>query len=292
MVADLLKKDVVTQRYLIDIETDSTIAADENAEKAARTQFLEAVSKFVVSWMPILEAKPELFPVAGEMLMFLVHAFPTARELEEAIEQAMDKMAAAAGQPQMPKPEQLKAQADLEKAKAEIAKAQIDAQSAVEKGKADVAMVQMKGAAAMEEHKMRLQEMQIKAQMEEHKLQSEHQVAMQKLGMEHQIMQAKAQADYQNNAASHALEETKQAGQQKTLAQTMQMDEQKMVARQSMDQFKLQSQREIQEGELQKAREMANMGPEGKGRSSAPEKKRNFNIVRGNDGRMASINEA
>ena len=55
MVAELLK-DAVTQRFLIDIETDSTIAADENAEKAARTQVLESISKFVVAWMPIVQA--------------------------------------------------------------------------------------------------------------------------------------------------------------------------------------------------------------------------------------------
>lgn len=291
MVAELLK-DAVTQRFLIDIETDSTIAADENAEKAARTQVLEAISKFVVAWMPIVQASPELLPLAGQMLLFAVRAFPTARDLEEAIEQAMDKMQQASGQPKPPNPEQLKAQADLEKAHAEIQKAQIDAQTAAQKGKADIAMVQMKGATALEEHKMKLQQMQMQAQMDQHKLQSEHEVAMQKLGMEHQLAYAQAMADQQSAAAAHSLEQTKQQGQQKTLAQTAQIDEQRMVAKQSMSQFDLQSKRELMEADRQKQREMMEMGPEGKGaRPAAAEKKRNFQIMRGNDGRMAGINE-
>jgi hypothetical protein len=290
MVSGLLK-DAVTQRFLIDIETDSTIQGDQNAEKAARTQVLEAISKFVVAWMPIIQATPEMLPLAGQMLLFAVRAFPAARDLEEAIEQAMDKMESAAGQQKPPSVEQMKMQADMEKTKGEIAKAQIDAQASEAKGKADIAMVQMKGATALEEHKMKLQQMQMQAQMDAHKLQSEHEVAMQKLGMEHQLAYAQAMADQQNAAAQHSLEQTKQQGAQKNLEQTAQMTEQKMLARQSMDQFKLQSQREIQEGELRKAREMQNMGPEAKPTAEKPEKKRSFQIMRGNDGKMASINE-
>ena len=290
MVAELLK-DAVTQRFLIDIETDSTIQADENAEKAARTQVLEAISKFVVAWMPIVAQEPALLPLASQMLLFAVRAFPTARDLEEAIEQALDKMQAASGQPKPPNPEQLKAQADLERTKAEIEAAQIDAQSAAQKGKVDIAMVQMKGSAAMEEHKMKLQQMQMQMQMDQHKLQSEHQVSMEKLQMEHQVAQTKMQADWQNAQASHALEQTKQQGQQKTLAQTAQIAEQRNTAKQALDQFKLQSQRQIQEGELNKAREMQNMGPPPKEAPQAEPKKRSFQIMRGNDGRMAGINE-
>ena len=290
MVVELLK-DAVTQRFLIDIETDSTIQGDQNAEKTARTQVLEAISKFVVAWMPIVQASPELLPLAGQMLLFAVRAFPAARDLEEAIEQAMDKMEAAAGQQKPPSVEQMKMQADMEKTKGEIAKAQIDAQSAAEKGKADLAEIQLKGQMATKEHEFKMQQMQMQSQMDQHRLQSEHEVAMQKLGMEHQLAYAKAMADQQNAAAQHSLEQTKQQGQQKSLEQTAQIAEQKNTARQALDQFKLQSQREIQEGELQKAREMQNMGPQERAPRQEPEKKRSFQIMRGNDGRMAGINE-
>ena len=298
-----LLKDGVTQKFLIDIEVDSTIAADENAEKAARTQILESISKFVVAWMPITQAAPELLPLAGEMLLFAVHAFPQARELEEAIEQAMDKMEAAAGQPKPPSGEQLKAQADLEKAKAEITNAQINAQSASEKAKADIAQTQLKGQVAVKEHEMKMQQMQMEMQLEREKMQMELHGQQQKHQMDLQHMQSDAQMKQQALQAQHqmsmeatqaqgSLEQQKQAGAQKTLAQQVAADEQKMVAKQSMDQFTMHSKRELMEDDLKSKREMANMGPEPKPQAPVgPAPKRNFQIQRGGDGRMSGISE-
>ena len=274
MVAELLK-DAVTQRFLIDIETDSTIQADENAEKAARTQVLEAISKFVVAWMPIIQSSPELLPLAGQMLLFAVRAFPTARDLEEAIEQAMDKMQAAAGQPKPPNAEQLKAQNDLERSKAEIATAQIDAQTASEKSKADIAMTQLKGQTAIKEHEMKMQQMQMQMQLEREKMQMElhgqqqkHQMDLAHMQSDAQMKQQALQAQHsmamQANQAQQGLEQQKQAGQQKTLAQTAQIDEQRMVAKQAMDQFNVHSKRELMEQDHKQAMDMANMAPEPK----------------------------
>ena len=274
MISELLK-DAVTQRFLIDIETDSTIQADENAEKAARTQVLEAISKFVVAWMPIVQASPELMPLAGQMLLFAVRAFPTARDLEEAIEVAMDKMQQASGQPKPPSTEQLKAQADLEKTKAEIEHAQIDAQTAGEKSKADVAMVQLKGQTAIKEHEMKMQQMQMqmnldreKMQMELHGQQQKHQMDLAHMQSDAQIKQQALQAQHsmamEANQAQQGLEQQKQAGQQKTLAQTAQIDENRMVAKQAMDQFQVHSKRELMEQDHKQAMDMANMAPEPK----------------------------
>ena len=276
MVAELLK-DGVTQRFLIDIETDSTIAADENAEKAARTQILESISKFIVAWMPIVQGAPELLPLAGEMLLFAVRAFPAARELEEAIEQAMDKMAMAAGQPKPPSGEQLKAQADLQKAQAEIQNAQIEAQTAAQKSQADIAMTQLKGQTAMKEHEMKMAQMQMQMQLEREKMQMELHGQQQKHQLEIEKTQIKAQADQQAMQAQHqmamqahqaqaGLEQQKQAAAQKTLAQTAAMDEQKMVAKQAMDQFHVHSKKELMEQGHNQALEMANLAPEPKGR--------------------------
>jgi hypothetical protein len=121
---------------------------------------------------------------------------------------------------------------DMARVKAEIESAQINAQTFAAKAKANIAAIQMKNQAAIEEHRMRLQQMQLQAQMDAHKLQSEHQVAMQKLGVQHQLAQTQATADQQSAQAAHALEQTKQAGAQKTLAQTAQIDEHRMVAKQ------------------------------------------------------------
>jgi hypothetical protein len=281
MIAELLK-DAVTQRFLIDIEADSTVQGDQNAEKAARTQVLEAISKFVVAWLPIIQATPEMLPLAGQMLLFAVRAFPAARDLEEAIEQAMDKMEASAGQPKPPNAEQLKAQADLQKAQAEIQNAQIDAQTAGEKSKADIMMTQLKGQVAVKEHEMKMQQMQMQMQLEREKMQMElhgqqqkHQLDLQHMQtdaqMKQQALQAQHQMAMQANQAQVGLEQQKQAGAQKTLAQTAQIDENRMAAKQAMDQFEMHSQRELMDRDHKNAMEMANIGPEPKP-AAAPKK--------------------
>jgi|SRR5208337_1186587 len=111
------------------------IASDEDAERQQWAQFLEAVSKFIVAWVPLVEGQPILLPVASQLLF--VRRYRVGRECEEVLEQAFDKLQAAAGQPKPPSGEQLKAQADMEGAKAEIEKAKIDAQAQMEKVKAD-----------------------------------------------------------------------------------------------------------------------------------------------------------
>lgn len=237
---EALLRDGVTRRFLIDIETNSTIQADEAAEKQARTAVLEGIGKFVIAWLPIIQAEPMLVGLACQMLLFAIRAFPAARELEEAIEEAMDKLQAAAGQPKPPSGEQLKAQADMERAQAEIQKAQIDAQAAMQKAKADIENTQLKGQVAVQTAQMKMKQLTMEHQLATQRMQTEHQVEMQKMGMQQAV--AREQIGMQ-----HQLEAAKASHQQKTLAQQVQIDEQKLVAAQAMEQFKHNSKTEIVE---------------------------------------------
>ena len=236
MVEGLLR-DGITSRFLIDIETDSTIAADENAEKKARTEFLEAVSRFIVGWMPIVQQQPEMVNLAGQMLMFGVRAFHVGREMEEVIEQTMDKIAAQAGQPKPPGPEQLKAQTEMAKNQAEVERAKIDMQTAQMKAQADYQRAQLDAQTAQQQHQMEVQRMQMQAQIDERKMQLDHQTALTKAQLEQQKIQAQTHFDAQQMQGAHQLEQVKQMGQQKTLAQQMQLQEQKMVARDALRTF-------------------------------------------------------
>ena len=247
-----LLRDGATRRFLIDIETDSMIAADEDAEKHQWAEFLEAVSRFMVAWLPMVEGQPIMLPVAGQLLMSAVRRYRVGRECEEVLEQALDKMQAAAGQPKPPSGEQLKAQADAQKAQAEIAKAKIDAQTAAEKAKTDMQMIQLKTQQQHAEHQMRMQQMQAEMQLEREKMQMQLHGEKQKHELAMQGAQAKAQMDQQNlhmqhqmaqtqMQGAHQLEQAKQAGAQKTLAQQAQMDETKLAASQAMAQFKSES---------------------------------------------------
>jgi hypothetical protein len=95
-------KDELDLKFRIDIEVDSTINADEQQEKASRTEFITAMSQFISTWGPIVQAQPAMAPLAGELLLFGVRAFRTARSLEGVIEQMVTKMEQEAAQPKQP----------------------------------------------------------------------------------------------------------------------------------------------------------------------------------------------
>ena len=87
-----LLKDQKLRAYRIDIETDSTINTDEQAEKEARTEFITALTTVVQTWGPMVMAQPQIAPLFGEVLLFAVRAFPTADALETVIEETVETL--------------------------------------------------------------------------------------------------------------------------------------------------------------------------------------------------------
>lgn len=101
----------------IDIETDSTLLADEEAEREDRTKFLAAAGAFLQQSVPAMEATPELGPLLGAMLMFVVRTFPSSRPIEEEFEKVQQGMASRAqNQDQDKDGKKAKAAADAQKA--------------------------------------------------------------------------------------------------------------------------------------------------------------------------------
>jgi hypothetical protein len=84
----------------IDIETDSTLMADDAAEREDRAKFLAAAGAFLQQAVPAMEATPELGPLLGALLMFTVRSFPSARIIEDEFEKVQQAMAAKLQQPQ------------------------------------------------------------------------------------------------------------------------------------------------------------------------------------------------
>jgi hypothetical protein len=78
--------------FRIDIETDSTIYPDENAEKQTRNEFLGAVAQFFQQAAPMVQAVPSAMPLVQELLMFVIRGHRVARELEGVIDQTMQQM--------------------------------------------------------------------------------------------------------------------------------------------------------------------------------------------------------
>jgi hypothetical protein len=107
-----LLSDQVLREFRIDIETDSTIRTDEDADRVARTEFLTAAGTYIDKAALAMQTAPELGPLLGELLMFGVRSFRSARTLEPVFEDAVKKMAQR--QPSAMDPEMAKVQGELQ----------------------------------------------------------------------------------------------------------------------------------------------------------------------------------
>jgi hypothetical protein len=96
-VMQLLRSDKL-RSYRIDIETDSTIFEDAEAEKKARTEMVPRISKFMEIWGPIVQAQPVMLPLAFELLTFALQPFKIGKGVEDAIEQAKQQLTQMAQQ--------------------------------------------------------------------------------------------------------------------------------------------------------------------------------------------------
>lgn len=131
--------------FVLDIETDSTIQPDEDAEKQRRAEFMTALGGVMGQLAPMVQANPNTATFAGEILKFSLAPFRAGRELEGAIDEFVEQMQQQAGQPQPnPEAEKAKAQAEADQAKLKIeqAKAEAQARAAEAKTNADMAKTQ------------------------------------------------------------------------------------------------------------------------------------------------------
>jgi hypothetical protein len=197
-VFGLLKNNLL-RRFKIDIETDSTIAGDESQEKQDRTDFIESMTKFMEAWGPMVLQRPELSPLAGQLLLFGVRAFRVGRELEEVIEETADKLAANAQGPSQKgdakvQAEQVKLQAAIAKTQSEIQKAQIDAQTASQAAQAKLQEIITESQARLAELRMKMAELQQTHGHKAAEAQMAHGAAMDQMAIEGQRQQTAQQA--------------------------------------------------------------------------------------------------
>jgi len=172
---ELLRNDRARE-FAIDVETDSTLALDENSEKAARLEYLSSLGQFFQNAMGIMQVMPEANELAYESIKFGVGAFRQGRELEGLIDATIQKnkdriaqeqkaQAQAAeqqaNQPPPRDPAEIKAEADMmiaqfkaeldqqvmaQKAEIEQAKIGIEQQKAMSKADTERLLAQQKMA--------------------------------------------------------------------------------------------------------------------------------------------------
>ena len=168
VIEDVMKliRDQRGRSLIIDIETDSTVMTDELAEKAARSEFLNAFSSAITATQPLMAAGEKGAKLAGAMMKFSLQPFNVSRDLDATIDEfveAAPEIAAAMGAGE--EGEGL-AEAQGKLAEAEMAKAQ----AAMTKVQADSQLKQAENERKIMEFQQKAQADQAKAMGEAEKL--------------------------------------------------------------------------------------------------------------------------
>lgn len=140
--------------FAVDVETDSTIQADEMAEKQARTEFVTSMTQFIEAWGPIIQAQPKTAPLAGELMLFTARAFKTADSLETAIEEFVETIEKSPPQPQ---PGEAQNPKDIAEAQAIPVRLQLDAKKQQSEAANKQLEIQTRAKTQLVTHAMTLQ---------------------------------------------------------------------------------------------------------------------------------------
>jgi hypothetical protein len=144
----------VLRSFRIEVDADSLVQIDEDAQKQDRIEFVEMVSKFLQQAVPAAQTTPELAPVLVEILKFGVSAFKAGKTLEGMIDSAAETLTkqiqAQAGQPKPPPIEIQKVQAESQaRIQEKQAGAQIDMQMEQGRNQIEQAKLQQQGQLEM-----------------------------------------------------------------------------------------------------------------------------------------------
>ncbi|MBY5810889.1 hypothetical protein [Rhizobium leguminosarum] len=148
-VVQLLRNDSI-RGFQIDIETDSTIEPDEDAEKQRRMEFVQMIGGFLQQAGAMAQQNPMLVPVMVETLLFAARGFRAGRQLESTLEQVGAQLSEAATAPKSPpeppaeqmiklKTAEVKAGAEQRKAELGVAQAEIEHRAIVEQARGEAA---------------------------------------------------------------------------------------------------------------------------------------------------------
>jgi DNA-binding transcriptional MerR regulator len=135
-VMALLRSDKL-RNFSVDIETDSTVAPDEQAEKQNVSEFMSATADYFTKALPIAMQAAPLAPLVFEIYRAGAKRFRLGRELDEVIDQVMQQVVEQAAQPPQPQPDP-KLEAEKFKAEAEMQKAQFDLEAAKQRHAMDL----------------------------------------------------------------------------------------------------------------------------------------------------------
>lgn len=204
-----LLRDDKLRTFKIDIETDSTIAVDEESDKQTAIEAYTAMNNAINTSFQVMQMDPELGLTMAEMGLYVAGRFRGSRDWQSSIQRWIDKKenelaeqqrideAIKNGEMEPPPPpvdpEQLKAEADQNIAEMKL---QIEQQKAMHKAQLDEAIAQHK--AAMEQMKT-MSDIQMKqAKLEADSILKEKEVALKANIARMELMQESMAASEKN----------------------------------------------------------------------------------------------
>jgi len=107
-------RDNRAKAFVLDIETDSTILQDENAEKQRRTEFVQVLGQLLPQLSQMIQGEPKTAEFCGEILKFATAPYRTGRSLEGAIDEMIEQFKAKGEQPQGDDPETAKGKIQIQ----------------------------------------------------------------------------------------------------------------------------------------------------------------------------------
>lgn len=193
---EILRSDKL-RGFRIDIETDSTIQVDAQADKEAAIELVNATFQGLSQAGEVFAAVPELVKPIGDLLMFAYRRFRVGRTVEAEFSEAFDQMVERIENPgpQKPTEEEIKAQAEQAKQQAESQREQMRFQAEMQEKQMDLQMKER-------EHELKIAEMNAEWQLEQNRFALEER----KMGLKEREMQMQAalksqQAQQKQNGA-------------------------------------------------------------------------------------------
>lgn len=159
-------KDEKLRPFVLDIETDSTIYPDEMAEKASRAEFVGVFNQAMQTVAQAVQAGPEAIALAGGVFKFALAPYRVGRELEALIDDLVDaapEIAERMSQQGEGEDNGLAA-AQMELAKAEMAKVESQTQANQANAQLKMQELQLKAAEAQAQTEQSQQKFQLEVE--------------------------------------------------------------------------------------------------------------------------------
>lgn len=175
-IMELLRNDP-QRTFRIEIETDSTIAINKQADQAATTEYLNSVGSFMQSMGPLLQNLPEFAPLVGEMLRLSGRSFNAGRPLAGVLDNCFASLLERLNAPpeaQQPDPKMLEAQTKQQLAEMKM---QLDEQKLAHKQQMDEYKAQTR-------QMLEMQKLEAKVQAEQQKTELTGQMQLEKIRAE------------------------------------------------------------------------------------------------------------